>query len=64
MSEQALEVTCRRRSGHWEVTIPDGRGEPLLVERLEDVPHAVQVALAGAAGEPSMVRVLLDVHGC
>jgi hypothetical protein len=64
MSETAFTVTCRRRSGQWEISVPDVPDLALVIDRLEDVPEAVRVAIArNAQLDAASVRVLLDVHG-
>ena len=64
MENNAFTVICRRRSGRWEITIPDVPDLALVVERLEDVPAAARTAIArGQQLDVSDVRVLLDVHG-
>jgi hypothetical protein len=64
MSEPAFTVTCRRRAGQWEITVPDVPDLALVVDRLEDVPDAARAAIAsGAHLDQDSVRVLLDVRG-
>jgi len=64
MDSVAFTVICRRRSGRWEITIPDVPDLALVVERLEDVPAAARTAIArGQQLQTDDVRVFLDVHG-
>ena len=64
MENPAFTVICHRRSGRWEITIPDVPDLALVVERLEDVPAAARTAIArGQRLQDADVRVLLDVHG-
>ncbi|MDQ1705062.1 MAG: hypothetical protein QOF18_1428 [Frankiaceae bacterium] len=64
MSEPTFTVTCRRRAGQWEITVPDVPDLALVVDRLEDVPEAARVAIArGADLALDTVQVLLDVRG-
>ena len=64
MDNPAFTVICRRRSGRWEISIPDVPDLALVVERLEDVPAAARTAIArGHRLDAGEVRVLLDVHG-
>jgi hypothetical protein len=64
MEKPAFTVICRRRSGRWEITIPDVPDLALVVERLEDVPAAARTAIArGQKLDAGEVHVLLDVHG-
>ena len=64
MESTPFTVVCRRRSGRWEVTIPDVPDLALVVERLEDVPTAACTAIArGQQLETTEVRMLLDVRG-
>ena len=64
MDNTPFTVVCHRRSGRWEVTIPDVPDLALVVERLEDVPTAARTAIArGQRLETAEVRVLLDVRG-
>ncbi|MBV9293665.1 MAG: hypothetical protein JO222_14565 [Frankiales bacterium] len=64
MEESAVEVVCRRRSGHWEISVPDVPDLALKVDRLEDVPSVVRRAIATTQDSPDdAVRVLLDVRG-
>ena len=64
MDDTAFTVICHRRSGRWEITIPDVPDLALVVERLEDVPTAARTAIArGQKLEEAEIRVLLDVHG-
>jgi len=64
MESTPFTVICRRRSGRWEITIPDVPDLALVVERLEDAPEAARTAIArGQHLETGDVRVLLDVHG-
>ena len=64
MENNAFTVICHRRSGRWEITIPDVPDLALVVERLEDVPSAARTAIArGQRLDATEVRVLLDVHG-
>jgi hypothetical protein len=64
MSQPAFTVTCRRRAGHWEITVPDVPDLALVVGRLEDVPEAARTAIArGVDLDQDSVQVLLDVRG-
>jgi hypothetical protein len=64
MSQPPFTVTCRRRSGRWEISVPDLPDLALVVDRLEDVPDAARVAIAhGSQLDEGSVRVVLDVHG-
>lgn len=64
MEDNAVTVVCHRRSGRWEITIPEVPTLALVVERLEDVPAAARTAIArGRQVAVDSIRVLLDVHG-
>jgi len=64
MESAPFTVVCRRRSGRWEITIPDVPDLALVVERLEDAPDAARTAIArGQRLETRDVRVQLDVRG-
>jgi len=64
MDTTPFTVICHRRSGRWEITIPDVPDLALVVERLEDVPDAARTAIArGRRLEAGQIRVLLDVYG-
>lgn len=64
MENTAFTVVCHRRSGRWEITMPDVPDLALVVERLEDVPAAARTAIArGQRLEATDVQVLLDVRG-
>ncbi|MDQ1695981.1 MAG: hypothetical protein QOJ03_1334 [Frankiaceae bacterium] len=64
MSTNDFTVTCRRRSGQWEIRVPEVPDLALFVDRLEDVPAAARQAIArGIQLDERSVRVLLDVRG-
>lgn len=64
MDTSPFTVICRRRSGRWEISIPDVPDLTLVIERLEDVPAAARTAIArGQRLDADEVRVRLDVHG-
>jgi hypothetical protein len=62
--DEAIQVTCHRRSGTWQVSVPGTPALALAAERLEDIPRLVRRALADLRQlDPAELRVVLDVRG-
>jgi hypothetical protein len=62
--DDAIQVTCQRRSGTWQVSVPGAPALSLAAERLEDIPRLVRRALAELRNlDPADLRVVLDVRG-
>jgi hypothetical protein len=61
--DEAIQVTCQRRSGAWQVSVPGLPDGSVAAERLEDVPRVVRRVLAEHRQvNPSELRVVLDVR--
>jgi hypothetical protein len=62
--DDAIQVTCQRRSGTWQVSVPGVPALAFAAERLEDIPRLVRRALAELRQlDPADLRVVLDVRG-